>query len=371
MEFLITELLKKHNPGSWVQMQKAIAAANAFRIPAGSTPRNAPRVTIGRRKLQKLTQGEDVKVSREDLELLDAWFLRKEGRGLAEMPIFRRQRNLYQTLTEADRVSFLVGSRHINIDYLESDMISSWDTRALNMVKDPLTANTQTETFEIPTRDTGTPVSFDEWISLRNRCTGGIVVSVGSPIASASSEFMLADMFGFSAYEEPPSPSPLRFLYNGNFFRSAFALPPEAAPDVKGSGAALLLNGKRYGSARNTDHGVIVACRTAKDRATFVIGGNGGPGTYAAAEFLASGATPATLPDYQSESLQPVLALVVSTRIVTAVTARQVDNRTVDKVKLVGGPWVYHHDEQSWSRFVQADEDAAAATAASTASMAD
>jgi hypothetical protein len=103
----------------------------------------------------------------------------------------------FHAIANSDRVSFFLGSR--KVESLGSDMISRWDVSALNAIKDPISKHVESESFEVLTRDTGRSLDAKEWLALRGQATGNAVVSIGSPIASASTEYLLAEMFNVPA----------------------------------------------------------------------------------------------------------------------------------------------------------------------------
>lgn len=349
MEDVIAELIRKHKRTSWLALENAIGAANEFRKKQVPKSRKKVKITIDRRKLQHLAEERpNVPMTRYEYELLDSYLLRRDGSGLAEIPIFRRQENLFTTLSGTSKVSFFVGVR--SVEALNTDVIARWDVSALNAMKDRISTNVETESFEVITRDTVRSMKSREWQNLRKQATGTVVVSIGSPIASASSEYLLADMFGFVPYREPQSPSPIRFIHSGNETSSAFTQHPRDVDGLQEVEAALLINGEPYVSSNSgAEFGIIAGRRTGTDQAAFVVAGNSGPGTYAAAEFFASGQVSAPLPDYESEGPQPVVLAVVSTRIHTAATNRRIDNRTTENTRLAAAPLVFRYKgSQGW-----------------------
>lgn len=357
MQYVIAELIRNHKGSSWLAMERAIASANLFRVKAHRRDRvKKNEITIDRRKLQQI--GEDlpgVPLTAFEYELLDAYLLRKTGTGLAEIPIFRREENLFHTLSAAERVSFFVGVRWI--EALNNDMIARWDVSALNVMKDSISTHVETESFEVNTRNTTRPLDPQDWQTLRNQATGKVVVSIASPVACASSEYLLADMFGFDPYEPGSSAPPLRFVHPDNDFESAFLVEPTEVPGLRKDGTAMMINDKTHRSRRNgPDFGVVVGTRTAPDHAAFVIAGNSGPGTFAAAEFFASGRISTTLPRYERKGSQPVLVALVNTSIHSTQSDRRIDTRSVGETCLKSPPMVFRHGRGGW----QAEEVEAA-----------
>lgn len=347
MDYVVAELIENHYKGSWLALQNSIANANRDRWTGLAEDEEKPKIYIDRRKLQQIVAGEDVPLTRYELELLDSYLLHVDGVGLAEVPIFRRRENLFHTIANSSRVSFFVGSRTIG----EADMISRWDVSALNAMKDPISNHVETESFEVPSRDTGRHPNEKEWQALRNQTTGNVVVSVGSPIASASSEYLLGEIFGTAAYKRPAKRLPVQFAHPSADAKSAFMLRPKEVEGLKAKDAAVLIDGEiRISGTDGRDFGVVVARRMTRDHALFVIAGNRGPGTFAAARSLASGQINVSLPPFPRNddgwTRQPVLVALVSTSIRAEESDRSIDRRTVGEILLESPPALFVFSER-------------------------
>ena len=117
MEFVLADLIKKSKTAFVEKLEDAIADANRFR--------KGVSLIIDRRKLQKLAEGKrNVRFSLHELELIDTFLTRDGGPGLAEIPLLRRQEDLFHTLRRADRVSFFVGVR--SVGSVTAEMIARW-----------------------------------------------------------------------------------------------------------------------------------------------------------------------------------------------------------------------------------------------------
>ena len=124
VENVIAELIKENYTSSWLKMENDIATANRFRL-SGVSVSGTPviemdlegirrskaqqgndseeeRLTIDRRKLRDLACGKlTTPLSLYELVLLDTYFIRNGGPGLAELPLFRRREDLFQLVGNA------------------------------------------------------------------------------------------------------------------------------------------------------------------------------------------------------------------------------------------------------------------------------
>lgn len=374
MENIIAELIKEHRKDrSWQALSNAIAAANRFRLDnhqthsaqlAEALPKQAlggakksrqvkaprrPKITLDRRKLQDLYKGKtNIPLTIHEMELLDTYFTRDGGSGLAELPMFRRREDLFQVLSKADRVSFFVGACFV--ESLNAEMIARWDVSALNAMRDRIGRDTAMESFDVATRNIGRPLDQKEWRALRVQATGNVIVSIASPIANASSEYLLAEMFDIQAYRARSALPSVCFAHASDDSPSAFVREPAEVEGMNSDDVALLVNGQTHVTKRNgSEYGVVIGQRTGPaDHAVFVVAGNTGPGTMAAAEFFATGQISETLPRYAKSDQQPILVAIISTDIGSAVTDRRIDKRTVANTKMVGRPLVFEHSGRKW-----------------------
>ena len=369
MENIITELINEHRKDcSWQALSNNIAAANRFRLDNRRSnsvqlteaslkqetekgkkrkQTNKIKITLDRRKLQDLSKGiASIPLSIYEMELLDTYFIRNGGFGLAELPVFRRQEDLFHVL-KANRVSFFVGARFV--ESLNTEMIARWDVSALNAMRDRLGKDTTTEAFDVATRNIGRPLEQKEWRALRRQATGNVIVSIASPIANASSEYLLAEMFDIQAYRARTALPSVCFAHANDDSPSAFVREPAEVEGMNGNETALLVNGQPHVSSHEgVEYGVVIGQRTGPDHAAFVVAGNTGPGTMAAAEFFATGQISETLPKYADSAKQPILVAIISTDVGSAATDRRIDNRTVANTKMIARPLVFEYSGKKW-----------------------
>jgi hypothetical protein len=261
--------------------------------------------------------------------------------------MFRRHEDLFHLLGNAQAVSFFVGSRFV--ESLDTDVIARWDVSAFNALRDRIPNRTATDSFAVLSRNVDQSLNAKDWGSLRRQATGNVIVSIGSPIASASSEYLLAEMFDIPAYRARSNPPPVCFAHVNPDYPSAFVREPTEVEDMSDDAAALLINGEAHVTcAEGTEYGVVVGQRTGPAHAAFVVAGNTGPGTMAAAEFFATGQISATLPKYATAEKQPVLVALISADIGSVVTDRRIDKRTIGTTKLVGRPFVFEYLNRQW-----------------------
>ncbi|MCZ6619477.1 MAG: hypothetical protein O7E57_15245 [Gammaproteobacteria bacterium] len=375
MNNTIAELIKEHlKNSSWQALANNIAAANRFRLEAYENKQltvaqskqakqeqgkgkkgqqtkktKPPKITLDRRKLQDLAKGKtNIPLTIYEMELLDTYFIRNGGPGLAELPVLRRQEDLFQVLGKADRVSFFIGARFV--DSVKTEMIARWDVSALNAMRDRVGKDTATESYYVPTRNVGRPLEQKEWRSLRSQATGNVIVSIASPIANASTEYLLAEMFDIHAYRTRAVLPPVCFAHANDDSPSAFVREPVDVEGMNSDEAALLVNGQPHVSNNEgAEYGVVIGQRTAPDHAAFVVAGNTGPGTMAAAEFFATSQINETLPRYANSDKQPILVAIISTDVSSAVTDRRIDNRTVANTKMIGRSMVFEYSSRKWA----------------------
>ena len=358
MKYVIGELIEEHKKSSWQALEDAIATANLFRRDnrrggalddeESDQTTGEVKITIDRRKLQKLAEGnKNIPLSAYELELLDTFFVKRSGTGLAEVAMFRRQEDLFHVLGKADGVSFFVGARYV--ESLDTDVIARWDVSAFNALRDRIPNKTATDSFDVASRNVGRPLHPKEWSSLRRQATGNVIVSIGSPIASASSEYLLSEMFDIRAYNARSTPPPVCFAHGNADYPSAFVREPTEVAGMRDDSAALLIDSQAHVSCtEGAEYGVVVGQRTGPDHAAFVVAGNTGPGTMAAAEFFATGQISAALPKYATTEKQPVLVALISADIGSVVTDRRIDKRTIGNTKLVGRPFVFEYLNRQW-----------------------
>jgi hypothetical protein len=181
------------------------------------------------------------------------------------------------------------------------------------------------------------------------------LISIGSPLASLSSELMLARMFRAHPFEPARSLDdrlPFCFIWSPQHsrnLRSRFALPADAIPDERGAlRRAVLANqasafrcrrrvfSVRIKADRWRMFGIIAAQRRRPGQVWVVICGQSGPATYAAATKLNEITT--SLP-WTAGRDGPVLWAVVEAQIRRIPHARRHgDDREVVRARLHGKP---------------------------------
>jgi hypothetical protein len=346
MEYLIATLLKKHGQRSWSELQRRIERANEFRIRnrRGSDPER--RITIDRRKLKELADGDpDVALSRYELELLDRFLISYEGFGLAEQPIFER-RSLFGELYATEKIAFYLGVRWN--EALRTDFIPRWDVSAQNAIKDRISAQVETETIEVAVRDAGRPqLGSRKLRQIHQQAPNRIAVSIASPATAASSEYLLAEMFGVHPNRIPEQPLPIRFVHPTSVEPSAFSERPPAGG--RSGGESLWLDGEEHAARQSRDYGVIACARTSADTAAFVVAGNTGPATYGAALHLANDAVTSPLPEFVPDGRQPVMITLVEVQIRKIGNTSGMDNRMISEVSTVDAPRLFQTTGDGWT----------------------
>jgi hypothetical protein len=199
-------------------------------------------------------------------------------------------------------------------------------------------------------------IKSEKWHSLLEQDSTA-VISIGSPLASLSSEVMLARMFGVEPFEPPhfttKNPLPFYFVWFAKAarrFRSAFGLTwsdltrdfQALAPKVKANRcSAFILNSTAYPVAADgqtwTMHGVIAAQRRASGSVWLVVSGLAGPATLAAARLVRH--VRAELPISSHEN-SPVLWVPLKVKVKTGHPSSVVsgDVREIAEAELLGDP---------------------------------
>ena len=185
------------------------------------------------------------------------------------------------------------------------------------------------------------------------------VVSIGSPMASLSTEVMLAKMFGVAPFQTPVTEAArqLPFWYcwapiTAGKFRSAFALTAAElstfAPDTAGrvranQSHAFGLEGKIHEVRRNGTawrmHGIVAAQRRANGNLWLVISGLAGPATCAAAKLVSE--IQAFLP-WQPRQVSRVLWVPILAQVKEGPAPHsRGDIRELEHVEFAGPPRLY------------------------------
>jgi hypothetical protein len=266
------------------------------------------RCRISRKTLVRIRDcPEHVSFNLDNLTALNTYFAAR-GESLQDKPIFEK-RGVLDVIGSSPQVIFLLGSKPRLKE--RRDDISRWDNLALAEL---LTAVSRFRPHsEYLIEDviwrwpaTGQSLADDRFQMALNDDQASII-SIGSPLASLSSEIMLARMFGVEAFTTPnfgPQLSLLPFYFVwrpqvAKRFRSAFALTwrellpvdRKLALQVKSGRTSCFLCGKRrylVPAEENswTVPGIIAAQRRAAGNVWLVLAGLAGPATFAAASLV-------------------------------------------------------------------------------------
>jgi hypothetical protein len=312
---------------------------------------------VNRRLLQKLRDGvPQVGVTLETSVALDTYF-RSIGKVTMEIPWLVYPAAI-DTLVRTPRVHFLYGAKprpkERRID------VSCWDLDAgAHLLTAASRASARCE-FAIAHvlwhNDAGLrTVQAEPWHHLLEQDQEG-VVSIGSPLASLSTEVMLARMFGAVPFQTPgvEAARQLPFWYCwapviAGRFRSAFALTsaelqafdPGIAARVRANQShAFCLEGKIHEVPRTGKtwkmHGILAAQRRPAGNLWLVVAGLAGPATCAAAKLAPD--LQAVLP-WQEGQASSVLWAPVLAHIREGVAERsRGDIRELEEVQFVGRP---------------------------------
>lgn len=357
------------------QLTKEINAANEN---AGT------RCLVNRKLLAKLKENSPkVGLTLDTCQALDTYF-RFIGKIAHEPPLFAHPA-LIATLVRVPRVHFLYAAKprpkERRVD------VSCWDLDAgahILTAASRACAGGEFKNAHVLWRHAASlrTSQAEPWYQVLDADQDS-VVSIGSPLASLSTEVMLARMFGVEPFRTPqveppgrPVPAdgnrpwpfwvpdartgnrvPLPFWYcwaakMARDFHSAFALTPAelraCAPDtaarVKASQShAFGLNGRIHEVSRNGAqwemHGIVAAQRRAEGNLWLVISGLAGPATCAAAKLVPK--IQDILP-WEDGRISQVLWVPVLAHVKEGLAARSLgDIRELEGEMLVGQPRLY------------------------------
>lgn len=280
------------------QLANAINGANAG--PNGSS-------IVNRRLLKKLHDGSrKLGLTVDQYAALDRYF-RVVGKITGEPPMFAHEL-VIETLVRVPRVHFIYAAKPRTKEQRVD--VSCWDLDAGAQV---LTAASRasakcefaTEHVLFHTPATLPSVQGETWFRVLDQDQDS-VVSIGSPLASLSTEVMLARMFGVTPFQtpDPGAARALPFWYCwapviAGRFHSAFALTPDGLATFHAGIAARVranqshafgFEGQVHEVPRTGDawtmHGIIAAQRRPAGNVWLVISGLAGPATCAAAKLV-------------------------------------------------------------------------------------
>lgn len=249
---------------------------------------------------------EKVSFTWAQLTALNIYF-KKFGLSLQHLPILET-RGVFEVIGDVPKVVFMLGV-HPRPEEQRSDL-SRWDCRSqsdlqaqalmhnrnLEIVLEDVLWRSPVEPAAIGNEKWHHVIEADKWS----------VISIGSPLASLSSEIMLSRMFGVKPFGVtrfgPGHNVPFSFVWLNKIagkFRSAFGmtwrelepLHPELARRVHhNESTAFILGDKVHETPvlgnQWTMHGVIAAQRRADGNVWLVLAGLHGPATYACATMV-------------------------------------------------------------------------------------
>jgi hypothetical protein len=251
---------------------------------------------------------ERVRFTLDILTALTNYFTAVGMESLEDKPIFER-RNVLDLIAASGRVAFLLGSKPRHME--RCNYINRWDNLAMAELLTTLSRSSPRLEYLIEDVLWRWPVTAQALandrfqMALNDDHTS--VISIGSPLASLSSEIMLSQMFGAEAFATPsfgPQRSllPFYFVWRPQVvrrFRSAFAVTwrdlivedRKLAAQVKAGRVSCFFCGRRRylvpaEGQSWTMPGIIAAQRRAAGNVWIVLAGIGGPATFAAAELV-------------------------------------------------------------------------------------
>jgi hypothetical protein len=261
------------------------------------------QVSVDRRKLKRMVEGEDVSIRLKELVALDAYLSRK-GEGLAEKPLFDRP-GILEALGRSGEVLIFYGA--YARERLGRTDIIHWDIESVaEVIRDinRYSSGVHPEIEKVMNLPPGEgPLERLESWKRHLLDDGPSLVSIGSPIACRASEFMLAEMFGTKPYVVPSGDRgqlPFNFVWppRKRTRRSSLAqdaddikdLAPEFAEKIRIENSKaealrigeLLLQADTSKPAWNS-YGIIAAQRRRTGKIWLVLAGLEGPATLATA----------------------------------------------------------------------------------------
>lgn len=192
---------------------------------------------VNRRMLAKIRdKPEKIGLTLNVLVALNTYY-RKRGLGLQQLPILET-RGVLEPLMDSPRVVFMLGAKP-RPEERRND-ISLWDTMSQSELLTQASRLDVQRNFDIEPVLWRTPIDpaaihSERWHRILEEDQAS-VISIGSPLASLSSEVMLARMFGVEQFKSPRFRAgkqvPFFFVWlpkSIRHFCSAFALRPGAS----------------------------------------------------------------------------------------------------------------------------------------------
>jgi hypothetical protein len=315
------------------------------------------RVSIDRRALQDIVEGNDRRFSFEQLEALDRYIGSRQRFRLAD--VFESTA-VMRALVAQNHVRVLIGSQPRS-DVKRTDL-SRWDAlamhdlfRHINRVSGKVLVDFEDVMFLGPENATKaeawrrTIEQTDWYRSLAE--DGPSVVSLGSQRACLASEVALSKMFGVVPFAKSHSVAqklPFCFIWPSdqqNRLPSAFSRGPESLG--KSTVAKLVRENKAWAFQVHNDvyrsnrfveqsktYGILAAQRRRGGSIWLVVAGLNGPGTYAASTHLNSPGFSLPLGDHGKDS--PVVWIAVEADV--ELRQRAGDDREVVGSRVIAGP---------------------------------
>jgi hypothetical protein len=297
----LSRLIASETGTNGVKLNRLTALINEANQEAGTN------CYVNRRMLAKIRDNpEKVGLTLNVMIALNTYY-RKRGLGLQQLPILETT-GVLEPLMDASRVVFMLGAKP-RPEERRND-ISLWDTKSQAKLLTQISKLDVHREFDIEPVLWRMPIDpaamhSERWHRLLEEDQAS-VISIGSPLASLSSEMMLARMFGVQPFVLPRFRAgkqvPFFFVWlpkSVRHFHSAFSLTPRelhseyaalASRVKRNQAAAFILEGTPHGVSAEgkawTMHGIIAAQRRAAGNVWLVISGLTGPATYGVATMV-------------------------------------------------------------------------------------
>jgi|ERR1039458_5692045 hypothetical protein len=292
----LSRLIANETGTNGVKLNRLTALINEANREAGT------KCYVNRKMLARIRdEPETVGLTMQVLVALNTYY-RKRGLGLQQLPILET-RGVLEPLMDSSRVVFMLGAKP-RPEERRND-ISFWDTKSQAELLTQASRLDVQRKFDIEPVLWRMPVDpaaihSERWHRILEEDQAS-VISIGSPLASLSSEVMLARMFGVEQFTMPRFRAgkqvPFFFVWLPKSIRqfcSAFTLTWRELQSEHASIAtrvrrnqtsAFILEGKPHvvpaeGKAW-TMYGIIAAQRRASGNVWLVISGLAGPATFA------------------------------------------------------------------------------------------
>jgi hypothetical protein len=368
---IIEDLLTHKRKRSWSALARDIADAN-----------QATGLQVDRRTLARLCgkNSEKVKLSISQLLALNEYLRqRSPGRGLDQKPLFVRQEDIVDSVSESDALTIFVAAKYSETD--ETETVSRWDLRAVTDFTSGKLAGKTLKIQDVLLHGTETGVAKDEkWVELLKREEAKVAkITIGSPLANPATEYALAAMVGRKPYEhsspDDGHPLPFYFLFLDRECPSTFFLRPRDRAQLKSllgerearklstmksdQRAIVLLDEllvsepKRLGRS----YGILVAQRQApKGDVMMSVCGTYGQTTLGVSRVTASNKIRTTLPPFDEKlERQPILVAAVEAftvprqRSVLRQSPPTQENRRLEGYKAAGEARLLHFANGKWA----------------------